>query len=693
MIKKWGLMGISVSLFLSAMVMTQAKPLELFYDGKAHAYHLPAITLYVNEEKVKTQIMDPVQIDDRVLVPVREVFEPMGAGVEWNAKDSIVYITYKDSLLILQVNQKTAWLNNEALTLDVPGKIINEKLMVPVRFISEAMGFDVKWEQATQSVYINEQSKIEEPIVIPTPPIETTQPTTLPNTYIGNMNIHTSYIASQNDDKANIISTEVIQEYGQTVALINGNAPISSAKIDVQAGKVIVDIANSSNQLSSSSIPTENAYIKGIRTSQFTTDSTRVVFDLKSGAITEAVLSEDRKTIKIRFSPQNAEEIKTGYSATKGDFIYLKGLYAPQITVETGQASQTLLFKADNIAITERLDWTGLAGEHMERVTIASNGTGILGTIYTNKDVSYTVESDDQGSYIYISKPTYDHITYESGSRPKIVIDHTGELISSQIKVEDLYREKKLIVDLGRDYSGQIGYGTMSIGDGKVGQVEIVTNGTTKLIINTQTVYTLNINDMGSTIEIELLKPKEKYNQVIVLDAGHGGKDNGASGNGLKEKEVNLKQTLAVYRLLQENPNIKVYMTREVDEYPTLQYRTELANDIAADLFVSIHNNSATSTIRGTETLYYPNEAYPQGKQFAQIVQNKLIAATQMTNRGIKARPDLYVLRTSNMPAVLIEGGFLSNAQDAGMINSSAYINQYANAVYESILEMFTLIS
>ena len=146
---------------------------------------------------------------------------------------------------------------------------------------------------------------------------------------------------------------------------------------------------------------------------------------------------------------------------------------------------------------------------------------------------------------------------------------------------------------------------------------------------------------------------------------------------------------MALYKLLEADSQIKVYMTRETDVYPTLQFRTTLANDIEADLFVSIHNNSASASIRGAETLYFPSTTDTRGKQVAQIVQNALVNKCGMINRGIKARSDLYVLRTSNMPAILIETGFISNSAEAALLNSTAFTNKWAQAIYESIVESF----
>ena len=262
---------------------------------------------------------------------------------------------------------------------------------------------------------------------------------------------------------------------------------------------------------------------------------------------------------------------------------------------------------------------------------------------------------------------------FRSGSKPTLQLSNIPGLSKNNIKVTDDYRNKTLIFDLGKDYSSVIKNTTMTINDSNVSKIQIATNGTTKITVTAQKIFAYNFYESESKISLQMVKPKEKYNQIVVIDPGHGGSDSGAVGNGLSEKSVNYKQAKALYQLLEADSNIKVYMTRETDVYPTLAFRTTLANEIEADLFVSIHNNSASASIRGAETLYYPSTTDTRGKQVAQIVQNALVNKCGMVNRGIKARSDLYVLRTSNMPAILIETGFISNAADAALLGSTTF--------------------
>lgn len=173
---------------------------------------------------------------------------------------------------------------------------------------------------------------------------------------------------------------------------------------------------------------------------------------------------------------------------------------------------------------------------------------------------------------------------------------------------------------------------------------------------------------------------------VVVLDAGHGGTDGGAQGNGLSEKVLNLKIALACRDELNTYAGIKVYMTRTTDDYIALADRTMYAHNMGADLFVSIHNNSSTSSGSRGAMVFYPNQNYnatvgANGQKLAQQIQNQLVALG-LGNNGIKIRNsesgdtyddgslcDYYaVIRASKkygFPGIIVEHAFVSNAADA----------------------------
>lgn len=441
-------------------------PLELVYDGNKHIYDLAPITLYIDEVAVATQDMPPVQIEQTTLVPIREVFEPMGAHLEWKPEEKKVYIAYEDRMMILEMNNPDIWLNGETLTLEVPAKTINNKIMVPVRFISEQLGFDVEWDGVKRE--------------------------------------------------------------------ININSPVKQVP---EAPEV----------------------------------------------------------------PEVEEESK-------------------------------------------------------------------------------------EGTVVDLSKM---NLSYESSER-KLFIHLKKQLNFSDITIKNDYVRKKIVIDLGDNYNEMFSEVEGIVNDEVIDYIAVEKGQTTQIILHMKSIYEHEIEMKGEEVQIKFIKPKDKYDKILFLDAGHGGTAPGSIANGLVEKEVNLKQTLAVKALIEQNTDIKVYLTRTDDSTISVEERPFIANDIEADLFVSIHNNSFGNVeVNGTEVHYYLDETNNKNKEVATLFQEKLIMYCGLKDRGTKPRTDLWVLKKTEMPAVLIEAGYLSNPQDAYWLGDEDFNARYAYAVYEAIVEVF----
>ena len=172
----------------------------------------------------------------------------------------------------------------------------------------------------------------------------------------------------------------------------------------------------------------------------------------------------------------------------------------------------------------------------------------------------------------------------------------------------------------------------------------------------------------------------------IILDAGHGGRDSGAAYQDRLEKEDNLNLTLAVGRLLEENGFDVVY-TRVDDIYQPPFQKATTANNLGGDLFVSIHRNSSgiPNQYQGVETLVYTNAGLPQ--MAAENI-NKELESVGFINLGIDERPELIVLNSTQMPAVLVEVGFLNSDADNQLFDQR--FEETAQAIAAGIEETFS---
>lgn len=156
-------------------------------------------------------------------------------------------------------------------------------------------------------------------------------------------------------------------------------------------------------------------------------------------------------------------------------------------------------------------------------------------------------------------------------------------------------------------------------------------------------------------------------NFKIFLDPGHGGHDPGAIGAKSKEAENVLKVALALEKKLKAQGH-EVKLSRRTDTYLTLKQRADLANVWGADIFLSLHDNSAVNkTATGFETFIFNGNVSANSIKLQQYVHNTIAKGIGLRDRGLK-RANFAVLRLTSMPALLIEYGFISNIKDEKII-------------------------
>ena len=177
----------------------------------------------------------------------------------------------------------------------------------------------------------------------------------------------------------------------------------------------------------------------------------------------------------------------------------------------------------------------------------------------------------------------------------------------------------------------------------------------------------------------------EKEERVIVIDPGHGGKDGGCVFGDVMEKDINREIALVVVEKL-KSKGYQVMLARNGDDFVSKMDRITEANRQNALLFVSIHQNSyEMSSISGIETWYYADDKTGESRRLAQLIQQEAVKATGAAARELVADTELCVLNKSNMPACLIETGFLSNKTERGKLCTEEYRDQVAEGIVNGI--------
>jgi len=260
----------------------------------------------------------------------------------------------------------------------------------------------------------------------------------------------------------------------------------------------------------------------------------------------------------------------------------------------------------------------------------------------------------------------------------------------------DFYTVNRFEFRLPGRFNDWLGWGEYIIDDDFLYSVRVETgdNPHTSIIFEQKQVLAYNFWQDDEFIYIQPVHPRDRYDRIVVLDPGHGGRDPGAVGNGLRESDINLDISNRVINLIQQNGYIKVYATRTTDVHVGLSERPRWSNSIG-DIFVSIHQNAAgagNTRANGTETFYTPrpqdSELGFSSRQMADIFQRNLIGDLGLTNRGVKSAR-FVVLRYGIIPSILVEVGFVSNPGDAAQLATEEFRQRAAESLYRSILETF----
>ncbi len=170
---------------------------------------------------------------------------------------------------------------------------------------------------------------------------------------------------------------------------------------------------------------------------------------------------------------------------------------------------------------------------------------------------------------------------------------------------------------------------------------------------------------------------------LVVLDPGHGGANPGAVYNGRQEKDDVLELAFAVGRVLEDN-GVDVYYTRTSDIYESPYQKAMEGNEVGADYFVSIHRNSSPypNQYTGIESLVY--NRYGRAAELAYNI-NSQLEQVGFVNQGVNERPGLVVLNSTEMPAVLVEVGFINTDADNELFD--VRFNEIAAAIAQGILD------
>ena len=426
---------------------------------------------------------------------------------------------------------------------------------------------------------------------------------------------------------------------------VNANPQIRIQRED-NPDRLIVDLQNTNlaKQLHQSTLPMNRLGIKQVRVAQFQNNPAiaRLVFDLDSNDPTSKLAWQGQyiaatNTLLLTPSNQTAQAIPINPSVNPN-------LSLPRpINPPNSPASSTS-------AAIERLSFSS---------------TGQL-TVSANQPVSYRASFDPASG-------TYNLTVANAKISPNL--QRPSLAANSPI-------ERIRLTQVGNS----VEIGIKTIAGWQVRETQRFNNQQIQLQVSLNSVVPNNQTSLPSNNPVTQTPQNtgERRRGVIVVDAGHGGNDPGAIGNGIQEKDIVLPISISLGQALQ-NMGYTVYYTRTNDVEIDLEPRVALAERVNADVFVSIHANSLASrnsSVNGVETFFARGSTL--GRTLASSVQSQIISATAATDRNAKAA-GFYVIARTSMPAILVETGFVTNPNEARNLSNPNYQKQMAEAIARGI--------
>lgn len=671
------------------------------------------VGVLVDGKNLKSEVPSFLFVD-RTLVPIRFISENYGMNVEWENSTKVATISGIDQKIILKINSKDVLVNGEIKTLDdnsVPRLVTfpngDTRTMVPLRFISEIMGFGVEWNGETKQAIVTSKSA-------------TNLNAPIDNVYSDNEIVGiVLYDVENNVEKLNII-TSGKPKYKDNYSELDNKLFINLE--DYKDGVYSKDFIRKIYE-------SNNSYIKDIELKEYKGERSvlQIVITLKN-----------KTTYVLNDSPSN-----NGIEITFGNFI---GPQPVQIKDENEDASsKDIVIKVAEHTIEkivperEGIRIVGAGNADFNTIELKDPSRIVLDFMYTklsgrNEQINFNMGFIEN---VRIAQFNPDKNYEPDDIIVRVVLDIKEGIISPELKYEVsgndlLIKPKESVWDVLNYQS----FGTHSIFEMPLlesCEYDVFFDNNIKALVISVPEYSLKVKDQATdvtdallknvlikqeagrknvyltfrrNVEYSVLSSRPDDNRVklsfkkisstkpqdylIVLDPGHGGYDPGAiSVNNRQEKVVALAVSLKVRDKLQAR-GYNVSMTRETDVGLGLYDRPRIANDLFPDVFVSIHANKIKGKpdVNGIEVYYYDDDksvGRENQKYLSDYILEETVKKTGAKNRGVRSK-GFVVVKYTKMPATLIETGYLSNYQEEAKLYDSSYQDKLADGIVEGII-------
>ncbi|OIQ08645.1 N-acetylmuramoyl-L-alanine amidase LytC precursor [Moorella thermoacetica] len=642
---RWGLTLLILGLMYIIMLGLIARP----------AAADPGITLVLNGSRVNPSVPAYTDSNGRTMVPVRFVMEHMGGRVEWLDAEQGIVVSRGATTLKMWIGKRQAQVNGQAIDLDTVPVLQDGTSMVPVRFVAQAFGGKVEWDDASRTVSIW---------------LGTASPA-------GQVRITGSYVNVRTGPGTSYGVIDVLPRDTLVQLLATGDGWYQVQLPDGRQGWVSAsysEVLQGNNQPQDTNPPGNNQPGNGQSPGNNPSPGNNQPGNEEppSGQpLGTAIIGN--KPVAILAGPNPVEkQVGVAPAGSRLPIWQQKGDWW-LVELDNGQrgwlASSLATFSPEKPGQDNGGSETGNGG------TAPGKGNQGAGSSDSNSLKITGVTVNPGPDWIEVTVQGTRPFTFKSSRwADHLIFDIPGATLAvapGQDKVE-VNRQPLARVRLGQY-------------DANTVRVVCDLNGAANFTTTTA----------GSTIIIRLQKPSVR-GAKIVIDPGHGtdpqGSDPGAIGpSGVQEKDVNLAISRKLAELLRA-AGATVYMTRDGETTPyTLSGRAYYANEVGADLFICIHSNASLSpSASGTSTYFYAPPGTALGEQrdarqrLATLIQRDLVAAIGRRDLGVK-EANFAVLRNTKMPSVLVETAFISNPTEEQLLASPDFQALVAQGIFNGI--------
>ncbi|MCL2169618.1 MAG: N-acetylmuramoyl-L-alanine amidase family protein [Defluviitaleaceae bacterium] len=672
------------------------------------------VDLNINGHVLPVVDVPSIIVQSRTFVPVRHVFESLGAVVDFHPEHNRVLIAHGASLIVLYIGSDIFRHNENEILMDVAPQVIDGRTMVPISFIAGQLGFEVGWDNDTSTVFLSSQD-VEQSPQNPTPNPNPNEPPAPPPQ---------PPMTSENEgDEDGINFAELSFDNSQPI-LAESNAQTTANAItwneqrnqftisatsritDVQwymhrDGRLAVDIINARAAFHPSIHGINNDILTNIRTGRnYIHGNTvaRVVFDLNRPVSYQVTLSYDRRHVVVSFEPNHilGVDFVSAYAQNGLERVVIHGITAPSTDIFYLDSPSRLVIDLPNARIHHSGAVPFVFGHLVHNVRHDQFDADTARVVVDlSRPISFFTEYDYENNkaVIHITEPTHRNI-YHDQNTGVVLLRRPYGFDPAQIIRNDDYINLQYTFNLTWDFYEFFGYGMYRVRAGWVNYVEIHTKGgETTLTFHSTRINAYIITYDAEFIHIRPVNPRVVHPFIVFLDPGHGGHDPGAVHHGMRESDLVLTISHMVRDILIADGLVHVYMSRHEDVTVPNAHRAATANQVA-DIFVTVHVNAANRVATGTETLYFnhPNETGAlSSRQMSQIFQNNLIEALGTNDRGLRHRPDLLVLNSTYIPAAFLEIEFLDAPAGAARLADPDFLARAARAIVDSIYQVMEI--